>query len=61
VATLPLKSSRSEQRFVVETMDSLELKVLPHPPHSPDLAASDYRLFGPMKTMLGGQKFASDG
>jgi len=32
----------------------------PHPPYSPDLAPSDYRLFGPMKKMLGGQKFTSD-
>jgi len=35
-------------------------EVLPHPPHSPDLAPSDYQSFGPMKKMLGGQKFASD-
>jgi len=34
--------------------------VLPHPPYSPDLAPSDYHLFGPMKKMLGEQKFASD-
>jgi len=31
-----------------------------HPPYSPDLAPSDYHLFGPMKKMLGWQKFASD-
>jgi len=41
-------------------VDSLGLEVLPHPPYSPDLATSDYLLFGPMKKMLGGQKFASD-
>ena len=44
----------------METVDSLGLDVLPHPPYSPDLATSDYLLFGPMKKMLGGQKFASD-
>ena len=34
--------------------------MLPHPPYSPDLGASDYHHFGPMKKMLGGgQKFAS--
>ena len=38
-------------------MGKLRLEVLPHPPYSPDLAPSDYPLFGPM---LGGQKFASD-
>jgi len=38
----------------------LGLEVLPHPPYSPDLAPSDYHLFGPMKKMLGEQKFASD-
>jgi hypothetical protein len=31
--------------------------VLPYPPYSPDLAPSDYHLFGPMKTVLGGKKF----
>jgi len=41
-------------------VDSLGLDVLPHPPYSPDLATSDYLLFGPMKKILGGQKFASD-
>ena len=41
-------------------MGKLRLEVLPHPPYSPDLAPSDYPLFGPMNKMLGGQKFASD-
>jgi hypothetical protein len=27
----------------------LKWDVLPHPPYSPDLAPSDYHLFGPMK------------
>jgi hypothetical protein len=31
--------------------------VLPHPPHSPDLAPSDFHLFGPMKDGLCGQHF----
>jgi len=29
-------------------------------PYSPDLAPSDYCVFGLMKKMLGGRKFASD-
>jgi len=37
-----------------------DIHSLPHPPYSPDLAPSDYDLFGPMKKMLDGQKFASD-
>jgi len=44
----------------VETVNSLGLEVLPYPPYSPDLATSDYHLFGLMKKMLGGQKFALD-
>jgi transposase len=38
---------------------SLKLKwdVLHHPPYSPDLAPSDYHLFGPMKKVLGGKRF----
>ena len=47
-------------RLTLETVEQLGLEVLPHPPYSPDLAPSDYHLFGPMKKMLGDQKFASD-
>ena len=60
MAALQLKSSHTEQHTVVETVDSLGLEVLPHPPYSSDLAPSDYHLSGPMKKMLSGQKFASD-
>ena len=35
-------------------------KVLPHPPYSPDLAPSDFFLFGPLKDFLRGQKFDDD-
>ena len=35
-------------------------EVLPHPPHSPDLASSDYHLFGPLKRHLVGQRFIDD-
>jgi histone-lysine N-methyltransferase SETMAR len=31
--------------------------VLPHPPYSPDLAPSDFHLFGPMKDGLQGKQF----
>ena len=33
---------------------------LPHPPESPDLAPSDYHLFGPMKEGLRGKHYSSD-
>jgi histone-lysine N-methyltransferase SETMAR len=46
--------------LTVEAIDNLGLEVLPHPPYSPDLAPSDYHLFGPMKKMLGGRRFTSD-
>lgn len=32
-------------------------EILPHPPYSPDLAPSDYHLFGPLKKALRGRKF----
>jgi hypothetical protein len=35
----------------------LKWDVLPHPPYSPDLAQSDYHLFGPMKRVLGRKRF----
>jgi len=54
MAALPLKSFRMEWHAVVETVDSLGFEVLPHSPYSPDLATSDYHMFGLMKKMLGG-------
>ena len=37
-----------------ETIDSMGWTTLPHPPYSPDLAPSDYHLFGPMKLHMKG-------
>ncbi|GFS03380.1 transposase, partial [Elysia marginata] len=34
---------------------------LPHSAHSPDLAPSDFRLFGPLKCHLGGMTIETDG
>jgi histone-lysine N-methyltransferase SETMAR len=38
----------------------LHLECIPHPAYSPDLAPSDYRVFGPFKEALGGKKFSTD-
>jgi len=34
--------------------------VLPHPPHSPDLAPSDFHLLGPLNDALRGTRFEDD-
>jgi len=44
-----------------ETIEKLHWTLLDHPPYSPDLAPSDYHLFGPLKNHLGGKHFADDG
>jgi histone-lysine N-methyltransferase SETMAR len=36
-------------------------EVLDHHPYSPDLAPSDFHLFGPLKKHLGGRRFETDG
>ena len=41
-------------------MTALKFEGLKHPPYSPDLAPSDFHLFGPMKKHLGCQTFADD-
>ena len=41
----------------MDTIQKLKWKVLSHPPYSPDLASSDYHLFGPLKEHLGGKRF----
>jgi hypothetical protein len=44
----------------VDTLGALKFEVLQHPPYNPDLAPSDFHLFGRMKDHLRGQKFAND-
>jgi histone-lysine N-methyltransferase SETMAR len=43
--------------LMMATLLKLKWEVLPHPPYSPDLAPSDYHLFGPLKRVLGGKIF----
>ena len=45
--------------LTMETLRKLKWDVLPHLPYSPDLAPSDFYLFGPLKEFLGGKKFQS--
>jgi len=47
-------------RTTVATITDLHFECLPHPPYSPDLAPSDFRMFGPLKEAMGGKKFCSD-
>jgi len=41
-------------------MMTIFYEVLPHPPYSPDLAPSDFHLFGSLQEFLGGQYFSTD-
>jgi len=42
------------------TLRSFKWEVLQHPPYSPDLAPSDFHLFGPLKHHLSGERFPDD-
>jgi len=44
----------------VETINHLGFEVLEHCAYSPDLAPSDYHLFGPLKNALRGRRFSTD-
>jgi hypothetical protein len=44
----------------VATIQDLHCECLPHLPHSPDLAPSDYHMFGLLWEVLGRKKFHSD-
>ena len=41
-------------------IQDLSFECLPHPPYSPDLAPRDFRVFGPLKDVMGGKSFRSD-
>jgi len=43
-----------------EAISKFGWTVLPHPPYSPDLALSDFHLFGPLKDTLHGTRFEDD-
>ncbi|CAK9827626.1 Mariner Mos1 transposase [Anthophora retusa] len=43
-----------------ECIRKLGWEILPHPPYSPDLAPSDFHMFGPLKVALRGKKFGSN-
>jgi histone-lysine N-methyltransferase SETMAR len=43
-----------------ERIQELQCELLEHPPYSPDLAPSDFHLFGTLKNHLGGKRFADD-
>ncbi|GFR65828.1 transposase [Elysia marginata] len=51
--------------LIQQTLNSnnatLRWEILPHPAHSPDLAPSDFHLFGPLKLHLGGMAFETKG
>ncbi len=42
------------------TLKEFGWEVLIHPPYSPDLAPSDFHLFGPLKTFLRGKNFSTN-
>ncbi|KAJ4437644.1 hypothetical protein ANN_17789 [Periplaneta americana] len=45
---------------VHEKINTFGWEVIQHPPYSPDLAPSDFHLFGPMKKFVTGHHFATD-
>ena len=44
----------------VATIQDLSFECLSHPPYSPNLAPSDFHVFGPLKEAMGGKSFRSD-
>jgi len=45
----------------VSTIEELWCECIPHPLYSPDLAPSDFHVFGPLKDALSGTQFRDDG
>jgi len=43
-----------------DAIQRLDFSVLPHPPHSPDMAPSDFHLFPKLNEYLKGQRFSCD-
>ena len=47
-------------RSTVAPIQDLSFECLPHPLYSPDLAPSDFHVFGQLKEAMGGKYFRSD-
>jgi len=47
-------------RSSVATIQDLSFECPPHPPYSPDLAPSDFHMFGPLKEAMRSKSFRSD-
>ena len=46
--------------LTLEKIENMRWEVLPHPPYSPDLAPSDYHLFGFVKNQMRGQHYKTN-
>jgi hypothetical protein len=46
------ENCRIKKKLTQERIQELKWELLEHPPYSPDLAPSDFHLFGPQKTTL---------
>ena len=46
--------------LTLEKIENMGWEVLPHPPYSPDLAPSDYDLFGFVKNQMRGQHYETN-
>jgi hypothetical protein len=60
---VPFFQDNARLRVAARTMDTiqkLKWNVLPLPPYSPDLAPSDYHLFGSLKENVGGKFFRNN-
>ncbi len=47
-------------KLSIAKIRQLKWQLLPHPPYSPDLAPSDYHLFGPLKDPMRGIRFKQE-
>ena len=59
-AEIIIHMDNARPHLIQEWLDSNGLQRLPHPPYSPDLAPSDFFLFGYLKMKLEGRNFESD-
>ncbi|GFO47182.1 LOW QUALITY PROTEIN: histone-lysine N-methyltransferase SETMAR [Plakobranchus ocellatus] len=59
VAKLSFNTTMQPKR-TKEWLERCRWDIIPHPAHSPDLAPSDFHLFGPLKRHMEGKKFEDE-
>lgn len=60
VKGITIHMDNARPHLITEKLENIGMKRMPHPPYSPDIAPSDFFLFGIMKRSIEGKEFKTE-